>query len=467
MQKPAIAILVFLLTIGLWTPTAQAEHGGPVDGSWYMEEADGSRLTMTVTEHPDDTGYFTVVLHDTLSEGVCDPPAPVTVSDDDALYDTPSKTLHVRFDEFTCHQGSTMILPEGHEIAYSPEVVLDDLMLTDPADNIWYFAFPSAGFDGDPSTTERIPASDATVAAIRGSSDRFPAEHAADYAILSRDDTFPDSLAASGLSIRGPLLFTNTAELTELTRYELDRVLADGRTVYLLGGTAAISDATAQQVEAEGYRVKRLFGATRVQTSVAVAEEIRALNPDVTVAAIARAFGPGTAAWADSITGGGWAARVGAPILITPTDHMETAVKDWLEADVPTTTYLFGGTSALDQGVERLTPNAKRIAGPTRAHTAVEIATQLWKVDTTRNRSFVIIDGYAEGMWAFGLAGAGPSRKYAAPLLVVEPNNTPDVTREMVRSCGTQRVDLLLMGNSSIIDEYRRQELDAEDGKNC
>lgn len=331
-------------------------------------------------------------------------------------------------------------------------------------------AFGANGFGGDPATTERVDTSNPTAAAIGISNDRFPAEHAAQHAVLSRDDLFADSLAASGLNNDGPLLFTATEELTDATRQELDRVLQDGEIVYLLGGTNAISDHTEQQVEAEGYPTKRLFGTTRVQTSVAVADEIIKLNPGTDVAALARAFGTEenpTAAWADSITGGGWAAGAAAPILITPTDKMEPPVKEWLDQNQPSTTFVLGGTAAIQDSVAGQAPNAKRVYGPTRAHTAAEIAKQMWNVQPTGSRSYVVIDGYADSGWAFGLAGAGASQKYHAPILVVEPGNTPDITRETVRSCDTQKVDLLLMGSTSVISEARQQELDAEDGKSC
>jgi hypothetical protein len=48
-------------------------------------------------------------------------------------------------------------------------------------------------------------------------------------------------------------------------------VLPAGRTVHVLGGTAAISDTVVAQVEALGYPVQRLAGATRYDTSTVIA----------------------------------------------------------------------------------------------------------------------------------------------------------------------------------------------------
>ena len=53
------------------------------------------------------------------------------------------------------------------------------------------------------------------------------------------------------------------------------------KTVYLLGGTGAISDAEETQIKAMGYVVKRISGADRFATSVAIANEI---NPHPTMA---------------------------------------------------------------------------------------------------------------------------------------------------------------------------------------
>ncbi|MFD0637700.1 cell wall-binding repeat-containing protein [Catenulispora yoronensis] len=67
----------------------------------------------------------------------------------------------------------------------------------------------------------------------------------ADSVVLARSDTFPDALAGVPLAAyrNGPLLLTDPATLTADTEAEIKRVLPPnaGKTVYLLGGDAAIS----------------------------------------------------------------------------------------------------------------------------------------------------------------------------------------------------------------------------------
>lgn len=94
---------------------------------------------------------------------------------------------------------------------------------------------------------------------------------------LSRSDTFADALGGSALAAakHGPLLMTPTASLQADTRAELQRVLAPGGVVYVLGSPGALSSEVESAVLALGYQVRRLAGADRFATAVAIAKEMR------------------------------------------------------------------------------------------------------------------------------------------------------------------------------------------------
>lgn len=326
------------------------------------------------------------------------------------------------------------------------------------------------GFDGDPATTERLDAIAPTDLAVASSQARF-SDGTAVHAVLSRDDAFPDSLAGSALTAEGPLLFTTTAALPQATRDELARVLGPGRTVYLLGGVNAISQAVADQLTADGYTVARLSGPSRVETSIAVADEVRRLYPGVHPAALARAFGTTanpSAGWADAVTAGAWAAATGTPILVTGSDTLHPAVSDWLTAHPVSQTVLLGGPAALSNAIASSVPSPLRVHGAARDETAAQVSRQLWDVDeNTPGRRFVIIDGHRDDGWALGLAAAGLAADFGAPVLVTSPNAVPAPTLDLVTSCGTQDVDLLLAGSDTVISAERQAELDGVDGRTC
>lgn len=334
-------------------------------------------------------------------------------------------------------------------------------------------------FDGDPATTEIVDRDDPIAAAVEVARARFDAaaegatlfatDRLADHVVLSRDDAFADSLAGAPLSAEGPLLFTTPDALPAATRDEIDRVLAPGGIIYLLGGEAAISDDIAATLGGTGYDVRRLAGATRNETSVRVAEEVRALAPATREVALARAYGvPGneSAGWADSVTGGGWAASRGVPILVTATESLHPAVADFLAADQPVQTVLLGGEAALSSAVATAVPRPRRVAGAERAATAAAIATELWGRSDSGGRRFVVLNGFHPDGWAYGLAAGGLAADAGAPLLVVG-EDVPAATAGLVGTCGPPEVDLVLLGDEGVIPGSVRTELDRLDGEDC
>jgi len=325
----------------------------------------------------------------------------------------------------------------------------------------------ATALDGVPSTTERFDVSTPTAAAIEVSEYRFGAD-GAQHVVVSRDDLFPDSLAGSALTGTGPLLFTATDAMSAETRTELDRVLPDGGTVYLLGGTVAISAAVEAELTAAGYDVIRLEGPTRVETSVAVADEAQAVyNSASGRVLLARAYSPDdnpTAAWADSITGGGFAATSGTPLLVTPTEELHPVIDAWLDTNIGNrTTTLLGGTAALSAAVFNAAPNPERVAGPAREDTAVAISQDLWQQSSDGPRGYIVINGYAVDGWAYGLAAGSLAATTLTPLVVTHPDVVPQVTLDEIDSCTFPQVDLTVFGSTALVSDQRVTEMDAVD----
>ena len=340
------------------------------------------------------------------------------------------------------------------------------MLLAIPATAQPAVAQPAGPFDGDPATTERIDAGDPVTAAITVSTQRF--EAGAPYAVLATVDAFADSLAGAALTADGPLLLTAGDTLTPATASELQRVLPDGAVVYVLGGTDAISDAVTDSLTASGYQVTRLAGPTRVETALAVADEVHRLHPSTTTL-LARSDGaPGnpTSAFADSMTGGSLAAAAGLPILITPTAQLHPAVATWLAANGTATTVLLGGEAALTRAVEDAAPGASRLAGPERTATAAAIAdSALWPRSDARR--FVIVDGARADGWAYGLSAAGIAADAGAPPLMVGTGVVSASTRRLVSTCGPADVDLLLVGDTDVISQTVADQLTTFDGQSC
>lgn len=332
---------------------------------------------------------------------------------------------------------------------------------------------PGRGLDGDPATTEGVDSSDPATAALEISRLRFDDARPARHVVLSRDDTFPDSLTGASLTGEGPLLLTPSAGLDAAVAAEIDRVLDPGDRVYLLGGETALSAGIEGSLDADGYDVVRLAGASRVETAVAVADEVVSLyqSSEVLIARAYPAGGDETSGWADSVSGGAVAAAAGVPILVTPTDEIHPAVSDWLTRYYPYRIMLLGGTAALSEDVEYGFTELRlgvpeRIAGPERTATAAAVATGIWGAATSGPRSALVVNGARSDGWAFGLAAAGLAADERAPVLLVTSAVTPAI-EPLVSACGAAEVDLFVVGDESVVSTAVRDRLHNLDGDGC
>ncbi|WP_194908236.1 cell wall-binding repeat-containing protein [Catenulispora rubra] len=106
--------------------------------------------------------------------------------------------------------------------------------------------------------------------------DTAPGAKKAQAVVLARGDEFADALAGVPLaaSVNGPLLLTPTAALDPRADAEIHRVIGPGspaKTVYILGGTSAVSPAVEHGLRTEGYKVARLAGPDRYATARVIA----------------------------------------------------------------------------------------------------------------------------------------------------------------------------------------------------
>lgn len=146
--------------------------------------------------------------------------------------------------------------------------------------------------------------------------------------VLARGDEFPDALSGVPLAahVGGPLLLTEPGVLNTATRAEIDRVLggpASGRTVYILGGAAAVSPGVAKGLVSAGYHVVRYFGADRAGTALAVAQQAFPSAPGALIAT--------DTDFADALAAGPLAAAFGEPILLTDQWTISDGAWNWLQ----------------------------------------------------------------------------------------------------------------------------------------
>ncbi|MEA3020127.1 MAG: hypothetical protein QOI47_1651 [Actinomycetota bacterium] len=161
-------------------------------------------------------------------------------------------------------------------------------------------------------------------------------------AYVATGEVFPDGLAggAAGAFNRGPLLFVHHDGTTVDVRTELGR-LQPARIV-VLGGSAAVSDATLASLAQYSPRVDRVAGNDRYETAARLATSQFA-SVSGSVAAVVIATGEN---YPDAIAAG----AAGYPVLLVPSNGTAPqVVKDALSALKPLGIVVMGGTAAVSQ----------------------------------------------------------------------------------------------------------------------
>lgn len=234
--------------------------------------------------------------------------------------------------------------------------------------------------------------------------------------VLSRSDTFADALSGSALAAakQGPLLLTPPTSLHAGTGAEIKRVLGSDTkaVVYLLGSPGALSTDVENAVRAMGYQVKRLAGADRFATSIAIANEIDP-NPAYVLAATGMNF-------PDALSAGAAAGNYDRPgsadhavIVLTNDAKLPTATKSYLDAHgsaklFPVGNQAAAATAAYDGPTD---DDGWAVAGKDRYETAMLVA------DTFFDAPYYA--GVATGMnWPDALAGGALLGTLGSPLLL-------------------------------------------------
>lgn len=266
----------------------------------------------------------------------------------------------------------------------------------------------------------------------------FAGGRQAAYAVLGRSDVFADALGGTALAAdQGPILLTPGPRqvdpdpvLHPAVRRELDRALGGRGLVYLLGGTGAVSARVEAELRHDGYEVRRLAGASRVDTAVAVAREVVARFGAPTEVLIARAD-----QWADAVTGGAYAASRRSPVLLSDRDRLPASVAGFLSQYRPARRWALGGSAALSDGVVA-TAGAARVAGADRAGTAVAVAQRLWgKTRAAAGDRYVSAPSEGTG-WAYALAYAPWAAVHRSPQLLVTPSSVPPAVEQYLEQLG-------------------------------
>ena len=253
-----------------------------------------------------------------------------------------------------------------------------------------------AGFAGALQTTysTRTVGANRYATSALAALDAYPSGAPSAVIVSGADANWPDGLPAASLAgvVGGPVLLTDPDELSASTGLVLGQIVTAlpgmATTVYIVGGTAAVSADVEQVIIDLGYQVDRVAGADRYATAVAVARKVAHLGSYGSFDGGKMVFLASGLNFPDALAVGPIAHSNLNPVLLVG-DTLSTAVTDLLDDDVIDIqqVVVLGGIAAVAaahvttvQGISNTVSSTTaaievtRIGGVDRYDTAIEIA---------------------------------------------------------------------------------------------
>ena len=300
----------------------------------------------------------------------------------------------------------------------------------------------------------RVAGSDRYDTAARASASAF-AVGSTPNVVLASGSSFADALSASGLcgALGSPLLLTQPSGLPQPTLAELARLTSGraNRTVYVVGGTGAVSPTVDGQLQSAGYTVVRLSGADRYATCSRVASRVKSVlgSSFSGTALVARGD-----TYPDALAAGPLAYEAKMPVLLTRPDSLPSATAAAIRDLGVSNVVLAGGTGAVSDAVgaavRSLGAATVREAGSDRYGTASALAGYA----TARgwgNASYVAMatgTGFADA-----LAGGATAGVKGGVLVLTRPSSLPEATSTFLAAHRAQIHQIALLGGTGAVSD--------------
>lgn len=305
--------------------------------------------------------------------------------------------------------------------------------------------------------TDRVAGADRFDTAAKMATAAYPTGAA--NVVVASGRSFADALAGAALAgaKAGPLLLTDPNSVPAATDAALTTLKAT--TVFLLGGTAAISQAV-QDTLAAKYTVRRISGADRYATAAAIGTEIGLANVGL-LAAKRTAFVATGLDFADALAGGPLAAAGASPTGVHPVllvnNDVPKATSDAITALGIQQVVILGGTGAVSNTVETKLETATggpavRYAGTDRFDTATKIAAAALKdfSSTFGGTSMLLANGT---VFADALAGGPYGAVKGSPVVLTNAASLPDATNGFLQTQSAKVATITALGGTAAVSD--------------
>lgn len=305
------------------------------------------------------------------------------------------------------------------------------------------------------NSTARIWGSDSYTTTVAGSrwtwnkvGQHLPGLMDAKAAVLTNRDSTAYALTAPALAGKkqGPVLPTPKSGLSAAVKAELKRVLRPGANVYLLGNTSVLTSSVTSQVKALGFTPKRLTGADRFATSVAVAKTITTAPKYVFLASGTDAYAALPAAAAAGADGTGSSGG----LVLSNGKKLSSSVKSYLNGLNPNKTMVItvgaDAKYALTHTSFSRWPSSSSyypITGSTKESLSVNLARFWWSAPANVALAY-------SGSWRDGLSAASAMNVFGPVLWTTRPALSTEVKNYLLRESGSTNTAVAFGGTGSV-----------------
>ena len=249
-----------------------------------------------------------------------------------------------------------------------------------------------------------------------------------DRAVLVSGSNFADALTAGNLADHAPIFLAEKADMMQRTINTMRSL--DVKEVVIIGGEKSVPKSVEERLKKENFKVIRIAGRNRYETSTKLAKQLKAKNKDNVVLANGEKF-------ADALSAAPYAVQKKQTLVLT---DGKTLPKDVKAQDVKA---IIGGEKSVNiKGLDKV----QRISGKDRYETSLEV---LKHMNKTQNA--VIADGRD---YPDALAAAPYAVKKNTGILLSD-DSAIDKIKEYVDSQNIS--DITLIGGEKSVTKYQEQ----------
>lgn len=267
--------------------------------------------------------------------------------------------------------------------------------------------------------------------------------------IVVNREKFPDAISATNISQGDyPVLYTHEGKVSDSTIELLKSMSLDE--IYVLGGTLSVNGSVVEQLEGvTNAKVTRVAGRSRYDANVSAVKENFTQANHVVIAS--------GEVYSDALYGVSYANTIGAPVVLTKTNRLESSTVELLEdLDVEYAT-IIGGALTVTEDVEsqlsELGIEHSRIAGRNRYIGSAEVAMASYK----NPENAVIASGE---VFSDALVSAPLAQKLDAPILLVRGNRMEDVVESYLTDSQLSLENIYIQGGPLTILPATEQQIE-------